>query len=356
MTAMKKLYSVICLVLTAVLPLSAIYALPVDGLYQEEINVANQGDQERRRAYREAFTRVITKVTGEKRWLEHSQIAPVINSADRYVAEVVYHSAAAGGQGGRLEVRFDTALIDDLLNRANIPIWDNNRASVLLWVTIQDTDGRRIMLGSSTEHPLMDQVRAFADERAVPVLIPLLDLEDRRMVTPDQAWMLDANALQQAAARYDADSVLAGRVLVTPTGELIGFWQVIFRSDVQTFDHISALDKYMDLPLDAVTSRLASHFGLVRSEFEREDRVTVRVDGIRTLQSHVDLIRYLESLSVVQQVQLNALRPDSLELTLQVLGSTQTLTEFITLGRDLEPVNFQPGQPVSGLLHYRWTR
>jgi len=344
------------LALAALLLLPSVHALPVDGLYQEKISVSNQGDQERRRAYREAFARVITKVTGEKRWLEHGQIAPVLNSADRYVAEVVYQSAAGGGQGGELEVRFDQALIDDLLNRANIPVWDNNRASILLWITVQDESGRRVMLGSGSEHPLLDQAREFSALRAVPILIPLLDLEDRRLVNPTQSWALDANALQQVAARYDADSVLAGRVLVTPAGELIGFWQLMFRSDVQSFDHIAQIDGYMDLPLDALTSRLASHFGLVRSEFEREDQVTMRVDGIRSLQNHMDLIRYLEGLSVVQQVRVNALRPDSLELTLQILGSAQTLTEFITLGRDLVPVNFQPGQPVSGLLHYRWTR
>ena len=86
------------LALAALLLLPSVHALPVDGLYQEKISVSNQGDQERRRAYREAFARVITKVTGEKRWLEHSQIAPVLNSADRYVAEVVYQSAAGGGQ------------------------------------------------------------------------------------------------------------------------------------------------------------------------------------------------------------------------------------------------------------------
>src|SRR5690606_5634616 len=165
-----------------------------------KISVSNQGDQERRRAYREAFARVITKVTGEKRWLEHGQIAPVLNSADRYVAEVVYQSAAGGGQGGELEVRFDQALIDDLLNRANIPVWDNNRASILLWITVQDESGRRVMLGSGSEHPLLDQAREFSALRAVPILIPLLDLEDRRLVNPTQSWALDANALQQVAA------------------------------------------------------------------------------------------------------------------------------------------------------------
>lgn len=333
------------------------FALPVQGLYQEEIAVANQGDQERRRAYSEAFSRVITKVTGERRWLQHAEIAAAMSGADRYVAEVSYRSSGvAGQQNGMLDVRFDQSLIDNLLNQANIPVWDNNRATVLLWLTVQDTDGRRVMLGSSAEHALLDQVRQFADERAVPVLIPLLDLEDRRLVPPTQAWSLDAAALAQAAERYAADSVLAGRVLVTPAGELVGFWQLMFRGDVQVFDHIGPADTYMDLPLDRASARLASHFGLVLSEFEREDSVSIRVDGISDLQSHTQLIRYLESLSVVQQVQVSALRPEGLDLNLRLLGTRQILTEFISLGRDLQPVDFQPGQPVGDQLHYRWTR
>ena len=333
------------------------FALPVQGLYQEEIAVTNQGEQERRRAYTEAFSRVITKVTGERRWWQHPQVAAAISSADRYVAEVSYRSTGvAGPQSGQLDVRFDRSQIDDLLNQANIPIWDNNRASVLLWLTVQDTDGRRTMLGSSAEHPLLDQVRQFADERAVPVLIPILDLEDRRLVNPNQAWALDESALRQAAERYDADSVLAGRVLMTPAGELVGFWQFIFRDDVRAFDHIAAADTYMEMPLDQASARLAGYFGLVQSEFEREDRVSIRVDGITTLQSHTQLVSYLESLSVVQQVQVSALSPEAVELNLRLLGTRQILTEFISLGRDLQPVNFQPGQAVGDQLHYRWTR
>ncbi|MBU2099228.1 MAG: DUF2066 domain-containing protein, partial [Gammaproteobacteria bacterium] len=299
----------------------------------------------------------ITKVTGERRWLQHPDVAAAISSSDRYVAEVSYRSSGiAGQQDGWLDVRFDQSLVDNLLNQANIPVWDNNRASVLLWLTVQDTTGRRIMLGSSAEHELLDQVRQFAEARAVPVLVPLLDLEDRRLVTPTQAWTLNTTALRAAAERYDADSVLAGRVLVTPAGELVGFWQLIFRDDVQMFDHIAAADNYMDLPLDRASARLASHFGLVLSAFEREDVVSIRVDGIDDLQSHTQLVSYLESLSIVQQVQVSALRPEGVELDLRLLGTRQILTEFISLGRDLLPVNFQPGQPVGDQLHYRWTR
>lgn len=339
-------------------PVSFVRALPVQGLYQQEIAVANQSDQERRRAYRDAFARVVTKVTGERRWLEHPQIVSALSSAYRYVAEVSFRSGAgAPGQIGQLDVRFDQTLIDNLLDSANIPVWDVNRASVLLWITVQDIDGRRTMLGSSAEHALLDQVRAFSDERAVPVLIPLLDLEDHLMVNVDRAWTLDTQALRQAANRYAADSVLAGRILITPAGDLVGFWQLIFRDDVQVFDHINnELASYMDLPLDRAAVTLAGYFGLVASEFEREDQVLLRVDGINDLQNHTRLLQYLESLSVVRQVKLSALRSDSLDLSLQLVGTRQILTDFISLGRDLEPVNFVPGQPVGDVLHYRWTR
>lgn len=351
-----RIYALVLLISLMFLPVSG-YSLPVQGLYQEEIAVANQGEQERRRAYTEAFSRVITKVTGERRWLQHPQIAAAVAGADRYVAEVSYRSSGiAGQQEGQLDVRFDQTLIDSLLNQANIPVWDNNRASVLLWLTVQDATGRRTMLGSSSEHELLDQVRQFADERAVPVLVPLQDLEDRRLVPPNQAWALDTEALRSAAQRYDADSVLAGRVLITPAGELVGFWQLIFRDDVQMFDHIGSVGTYMDVPLDRASVRLASHFGLVLSAFEREDVVNIRVDGISDLQSHTQLVSYLESLSIVQQVQVSALRPEGVELDLRLLGTRQILTEFISLGRDLLPVNFQPGQPVGDQLHYRWTR
>jgi hypothetical protein len=351
-----RIFAPLALISVMFLPAPS-YALPVQGLYQEEIAVTNQGEQERRRAYTEAFARVITKVTGERRWLQHPEVAAAIRGADRYVAEVSFRSSGVvGQQGGLLDVRFDRPMIDSLLNQGNIPVWDNNRASILLWLTVQDTDGRRVMLGSSAEHTLLDQVRQFADERAVPVLIPILDLEDHRLVTPAQAWALDTEALGRAADRYAADSVLAGRVLVTPAGELVGFWQLVFRDDVQIFDHIGMLDTYMDLPLDRASTRLASHFGLVPSEFEREDQVSIRVDGVSDLESHTQLIRYLEGLSVVQQVQVSALRPEGLDLNLRLLGSQQIFVDFVSLGRDLQPVNLQPGQAASDQLHYRWTR
>lgn len=333
---------------------SPVLALPVEGLYGQEIVVQNQSEAERERAYRDAFAQVIVKVTGERRWLEHPQIRQAMQRASTYVAEVSYRTVMLEGL---VDVRFDQRLVDDLLNRADIPVWDRNRASVLLWVTVQGVDGRRTMLGSSTEHALLTQVRDFANERGVPVLIPLLDLTDRRMVTVNQGWALDTAALRDVGERYGADSVLAGRLLITPANEVVGLWQFVFRDQVHVFDHVdNSVDTYMDLPLDTVTTRLAEHFGLVLSEFEQEDEVVLRIEGVTSLASHTALMRYLGSLSVVRDVNVSALRADTIELTVQLAGTRHHLTEFISLGRDLQPVNFDVGAVTPGLLHYRWTR
>ena len=66
-----------CLIVVGILlPLNA-SALPVTGLYNHRIQVANESDSERSRAFKEALAAVITKVTGDERWL----LDPAIVSA-----------------------------------------------------------------------------------------------------------------------------------------------------------------------------------------------------------------------------------------------------------------------------------
>jgi len=343
------------MVFMALLPgAPAVQALPVTGLYEETIAVNNQSEQERQRAYRQAFQQVLVKVTGETRWLEHPAIIDALRMSASYVSEVSYRS---GPEGGALSVQLDQALLDDLLNRENIPVWDNNRASILLWLTLQSADGHRVALGSGSEHELIVQSQAFADRRAVPVLLPLLDLTDRRLVTQEEGWSLDSESLQSAAQRYGADSILAGRILETPDGQWVGLWRIMFRDRNETFDHLDSVDSdYMTVPLDRLTSMLANYFGLVLSEFEQRDSVRVEISGINNMQSHRQVVDYLSSLSVVEQVSLTALRPGTIELRLDLAGTRQMLSEFISLGRDLQPGNFEPGEPLPQVLNFRWTR
>src|SRR5690606_34604390 len=166
-------------------------ALVVDGLYDQEIPVQNQDNDERLRAYREGLSAVILKVTGAQRWLSNSSVERALRDAQSYVQEVSYSSGSVDGQAtSMINIRFDQTLVDGMLRSAGIPVWDRNRPSILLWLTVQNADGSREMIGSDSEHPVVDIIRDFATERGVPILIPMLDLVDRRNLTLIVAWSL----------------------------------------------------------------------------------------------------------------------------------------------------------------------
>ncbi len=332
------------------------YGLIVTGLYDQEIVVTGQGDAERIRAYREGLTAVILKITGEERWLSNSAVQRAIRDAQSYVQEVSYRTSSGTlEQRNFISVRFDRALVDDMLNTAGIPVWDQNRPAVMLWLSVQGADGRRELLGADSDHPIMDIVREFSRVRGIPLLFPLMDLEDRRNLPIDVAWSLNEEALRRASARYGADAILGGRVLESPGGELVGLWQFLFRDNVESFDSFeSDLSAYAQNALNRVTQTISSHFGLLK--LANPANVTLRVESIDSAKDYVDLLAYIQALAVVDSVSAALLDGSGIELDVSLIGNTFLFTEFIALGRDMEPLESFAQESRANTFYYRWVR
>ena len=366
---MRHLATLILLVLL-LLPGTA-QALLVDGLYSHRVAVADHSDEERTRAYGEAFAAVILKLTGQERWLEHPAVAAARRRAAGFVEAVAYTD-----QQRYIEIDFSEQLMDELLRRAGIPMWGSNRPSVLVWMVLQQVTGERRVLaldagrattalpalgtGSAAARPISEEqvgafIQAIANERAVPMIFPLLDLEDRRNLPPNTLWRLDEEILRTASRRYGADSILAGRLLETPGGELVGLWHFIFQGSAIVFDGLDqSLEAYLHTALQRVTNELAANYAVVRRE-SRSYSARLRVDGVADLAAYVGLLRYLQSLSVIETITTAALEGERIELQLRLDTDPRQLTEVIGLDRDLLPVSSTRGT-AANVLHYRWTR
>ena len=332
------------------------FALIVDGLYDQDIAVQGQGDAERIRAYREGLSSVVLKITGEERWLRNSAVERAIRDAQSYVQEVSYRTSSSPlEQRNFISVRFDRALVDRMLNDAGIPVWDQNRPAVMMWLSVQGADGRRELLSADSDHPLLAIVKEFSRLRGVPLLFPLLDLEDRRNLPIDVAWSLDEQAIRRASARYGADAILSGRVLESPSGELVGLWQYLFRDNVDTFDSFERdLKVYADSALERVTAQLATHFGLIK--LGQPVLVKVRVEAVDSAKDYVDLLQYIQGLAVVESASASLLDGSGIELDVNLIGNPFLFAEFITLGRDLQAQ--ESFAPIEGenVFYYRWVR
>ena len=225
----------------------------------------------------------------------------------------------------------------------------------MLWISIQSADGRRELLGADSEHPIMDIVREFSRLRGIPLMFPLMDLEDRRNLPIDVAWSLNEEALRRASARYGSDAVLGGRVLESPGGELVGLWQFLFRDNVESFDSFeSDIKAYAENALNRVTQNLSSHFGLLK--LANPARVTLRVESVDSARDYVDLLAYIQALAVVDTVSAALLDGSGIELDVSLIGNEFLFTEFIALGRDMVPLEPFAQEPRANTYYYRWVR
>ncbi len=195
----------------------------------------------------------------------------------------------------------------------------------------------------------------FADDRGIPILFPVLDFEDRRNLTADMIWGLDQQAIARASARYAADSILAGRLYISASGDLAGLWQFQFQDQVEVFDSLDTdLADYIYGPLNRITEQLAQHFAVVRSP-SGEETTRLRIEGVTSLAAYAELVGYLQGLVLVDGVTVAALDGGVLELNLTLQGSQGQLAELLSLDRNLVPLD-QSGNERLQMLTYNWAR
>lgn len=399
LTVMLRVVLTRSVILAVLLLFSSAHGLPVAGIYSERVPVANESDAERSQAFKKALQIVLVRATGEQRYLSHPAVLEALENAQsyveaiRYFSEIVIPTSSSGETGPQqslpeaevqlsadensdglmpdpdrqeqvapttaeqrfIEVEFSSVLIERMLADAQIPLWDSNRPSVLIWMALQDESGSRSLMTSDINNDIIEYIQDFADARGLPVLFPVLDFEDRRNLSEDLVWRLDEQAIRTASLRYGADSILTGRLHFTSSGELVGLWQFQFQGDTEIFDGFSTdLEDYLNAPLERITARLAQYFAILPGA-DLAASVILRVDGISDLQDYSALVAYVGGLGLVDSVATSQVAGERLELRLGLVGDPQQLYELIALDRDLLPIESSMGVS-SGLLHYRWTR
>src|SRR5690606_848535 len=151
--------------------------------------------------------------------------------------------------------------LQTLLDTAGIALWPRNRPDTLLWIVEQDTNGRRSLLG--TDSPMVARLQALAAERAMPLISPILDLQDRLALRPDILWELDPAAIQGASSRYGSDSVLVLRIMQLVSGDVIARAEHHLRGLVRELDMLEVpLEQVLSGSIDLAARELASNYGV----------------------------------------------------------------------------------------------
>lgn len=337
----------------------SLQAAQVSGLYQAEVSVAGQSAEQRNGAIRDAFARVLIKVSGNRGMADRKQLAKVIQSAPRYVQQYSYLDAPAAGAGvadeatglepPRLfQVSFDARAVNQLLRDRGFPVWGGNRPSILVWVGVEQK-GKRRLLPLEQGDPVRKALGQAAEERGLPLLFPLLDLEDRGRMQISDLWGGFEDNVREASRRYAADLIVVGRMTRVAGSLWRGEWALYQREQHSSWN--SDAKSGSALAADAVqhvADLLASRFVPLEGE-SSTSRLKLRVTGVDNLEKYVVISRLLNSQSSVKQVTVDRIDPDAVTFDLQTRGSVQALEQGLVLGGLVEPVaDTGPVDPLPG--------
>tara|TARA_B100000446_G_scaffold69048_2_gene65564 strand:- start:20089 stop:21381 length:1293 start_codon:yes stop_codon:yes gene_type:complete len=330
------------IVLAVLIVSPSIKAEVVGQLYQQSELVTGQSQAERKQAAQSALEKVLVRVSGRDFVLQENGVQTALKRAERFIEAYRYESTDETVQqeglavaASRLIFNFSRAGVEQLLRDQQAPLWPSNRPSVLVWLVKDDLNQGRELVSLQDGSPLAKAAAELSQLRGIPLVMPMLDLEDRLQINPNQIWGLDQAAIIEASARYNADVLLVGRYSQTSSGQWLSAWTLLHKQHQQVFDS-EATDEPMLVTqgLNDATDFLASIYS-IGSFGGATDSVIVQVEQVNGFRDYVKAINYLDSLEVVRHVNLAALKAQSIQLSVKLEGDITALTDALALDRRL---------------------
>ncbi len=364
-----QLLVILLLLLVQGLP-APVLAIEVRGLYQATVQVDSREDErERRRGFSDAMLEVLVKVSGSTAVSSPASIRRALNSPEAYVeswstqtrTEVIESENGQSSTQENIElvVNFYESEIQRLLDENNIPLWPVNRPETLVWIVIEDELGERRMLASSAnpDSTLLERLDNYADQRGLPLLYPILDLEDQLRLNVNRLWELDEQAILNASRRYQAESILAIRIFRSLSGELLARSLYFFRDNVFSYEEFeSSENEFLQGSINLVSTELSQYYAVLLSSTENSVPVDFQVDGIDSPADYSALLSYLRTLEGVNAFQLKRADQGTLILRLETGGQLRQLVETIALEPSLQIVSELNRDGLDVSMHYRWLR
>lgn len=328
------------------------HAVVVDGLYEATVPVADQSTDAQRQGLADALAVVLVRNSGSR------TAASLEADASRLVQQFRFERRdAVDPETGEamsqlfLWARFNPTAVQRVLVDNGLPIWGRERPAVVVWLGYDDGFDRALV--DDTSPPAFRAaLTETARRRGVPVIPPLMDLQDRAALPFTDLWGGFDDAILSASSRYAGDAVLVGR-LVALDAETWGARWILYEGGAATHFESApgALAAVVADGIHQLADRFAVRFALL-PDTAPDGRTRVIVAGIDGIESYASVLRYLASLSPVAGVSVERVERDEVVFLLELRGTPEQVERAIDLGTRLTR-EADDWEALTGALRYR---
>jgi len=323
-----------------------VHAVTVEDLFTVELPVADQTTSLRLESFSEAFRQVIVKVSGSDDALRSAAFERPIKNSARYVKQFSYITRKLPDEEEELEagglflsIDFDQQLIEGLLREHNFPVWGRERPSSLLVISY-DVNENIKLVSDDTTPDLVEALDSAAAIHAVPVLFPLMDLEDIALVNISDIASREYENIRTMARRYTPNALLVGQIVGRSGEGWQGDWEVRFADQIFKWTYkASSKQAVIDQVIRHLAKILALEYAL-EDHRRVEESLLLSVSELEGIDKLIRVQQYLESLNVVDSVQIAMISSDVVTYRLKLRNDPEDLQRLIEFGEVLEQEDF----------------
>jgi hypothetical protein len=228
----------------------------------------------------------------------------------------------------------------------------------LLWL-IDEQGFTREILSESDHSTLPTVVNDFANERGLPITLPLMDFTDASQINIADIWGRFLEPVKVASARYSAEGIIIVRVsnsslLSMVDGEtdckplclnnnFVLDWSLIteeqiFSQQYQGTEQATLLSQ----ALSDITTIIYQAYALSTTA---NDEFLIEVANVSSIKSYMEISTFLTNLSSVKSIKLIKAEGDKRLFSLNLLGSKNALMASLKLNKKLQ----QYIDPLAGI-------
>jgi uncharacterized protein len=336
------LYTRLLAILLLAIAAMPVYAAEVPSLYTAQVPFDKSADDGREVAYRAALDVVLLKVSGSDLAGDPEKVELLFPDPATYVVQF------RPGEQDTLWVSFDGRAIERTLRQAGQTVWGGDRPLTIVWLAVDWGQGQREIIGSDDQDRsgdasrsidrnrlLRERVLDITDRRGLPVVFPLLDVADLQQVSFSDIWGGFDDAVLEASKRYDANSILIGRVRVN--SHQPDNWRYYLGGQER------ALTGEPEYVIGQVADILADEFAIRGNA--RVEAVDLTIGGIESVDAYGAVQSMLAHINVVDSFAIVEVSGDTIRYRVEATGGAPSLGRALRFNGLTEQNDSDEAQP-----------
>jgi uncharacterized protein len=294
-------------------------------------------------AARQAFERALLQRSGDRTLLAHPSVSEALDTARSQLARYQFEQIESRT---RFVAHIDQLALESLIRGARGTLWAEERPPILLWLVVDDNDGRRYG-NLESENALWTSLSAEFETLGINLRRPLYDLSDSVLASPETLWRRDYGPIVEASERYGMTHLLLGRLIPLSSGRFIAEWTYRDASVERAVSiQADSFDALIAPGVELAMNEMLRQYAVVLSEPSTPTPIRVRVQNVVSLADYQAVTRAMSEIQTMESVRPVSVQGEMLVLDVFGISAPETLIRLMATRKDLVWIATDPDQDL----------